>query len=135
MRGDYITYQVPPKTGKRLNEGDRFVLSRTGRFYVAKGLLMTFGLVRLLTWETTENEPYWVTLDPALMEPDGEVQALMPAWMQKAKAGARLIRWKRGRNGRMESQRRTPVGFMGCTESPGKKADRLTASGMSILKC
>ncbi|WP_264081567.1 hypothetical protein [Salmonella enterica] len=27
-----------------------------------------------------------MTLDPALMEPDGEIQALMPAWMQKAKA-------------------------------------------------
>jgi hypothetical protein len=26
-----------------------------------------------------------VTLDPELMEPDGEIQELMPEWMQKAK--------------------------------------------------
>jgi hypothetical protein len=31
------------------------------------------------------KEQYWVTLDPELMEPDGEIQELMPEWMQKAK--------------------------------------------------
>ncbi|WP_417634084.1 chitinase [Citrobacter sp. FR21RM1OL9030] len=127
VRGDYIMYQVPPKTGKRLNEGDRFVLSRTGRFYVAKGgPLMTFGLVRLLTWETTENEPYWVTLDPALMEPDGEVQALMPAWMQKAKArGAFNTVEKGGETEEWKVSAGTPVGFMGCTESPGEESGQI----------
>ena len=38
--------------------------------------LMTFGLVCLLTGEKMGNEQYWVTLDPELMEPDGEIQAL-----------------------------------------------------------
>ncbi|HEE9789252.1 TPA: hypothetical protein R8F93_003317 [Enterobacter soli] len=121
--GDYITYQAPRKTGKCLSAGDRFALSHTGRFYATKdGPQTTFGLVRLLTGETTGNEQYWVTLDPALMEPDGEMQALMPAWMQKAKArgafntvekGAETEEWKVSAG--------TPVGFMGCTESPGEE--------------
>lgn len=64
--------------------------SSTGRFYVTKrggeATLATLGLVRVLKDGKMEEKQYWVTLDPTLMEPDGEIQALMPAWMQKAKA-------------------------------------------------
>ncbi|EPM0026697.1 glycoside hydrolase family 19 protein, partial [Citrobacter farmeri] len=122
--GDPVTYQAPPKTSKSLNAGDRFVSSRTGRFYVTKNhqtTLMTFGLVHLLKEDSVENDPYWVTLDLALVEQDGDIQALMPAWMQKAKAkgvfdtvvpGGDTEEWKVSAG--------TPVGFMGCMESPGE---------------
>lgn len=59
--GDPVTYQAPPKTSKSLNAGDRFVSSRTGRFYVTKNhqtTLMTFGLVRLLEGDSVGNDPY-----------------------------------------------------------------------------
>ena len=122
--GDYVTYQAPPKTSKKLNAGDRFVSSRTGRFYITKNnqtYLMTFGLVRLLNGETTGNEQYWVTLDPALMELDGEIQALMPAWMQKAKAKGEFDRVQLGgEKAEWQVSAGTPVGFMGCEEYPGE---------------
>ncbi|WP_162200242.1 hypothetical protein [Citrobacter amalonaticus] len=122
--GDPVTYQAPPITSKSLNAGDRFVSSRTGRFYVTKNhqtTLMTFGLVHLLKEDSVENDPYWVTLDLALVESDGDIQALMPVWMQKAKAkgvfdsvvpGGETEEWKVSAG--------TPVGFMGCMESPGE---------------
>src|SRR5690606_6066809 len=109
---------------KSLKEGDRFVSSRTGRFYVTrngKTTLTTFGLVRLLKGNIPGQEQYWVTLDPDLVEPDGEMQGLMPEWMQKAKQkGAfdsveltdETEEWKVSAG--------TPVGFMGCTELPGE---------------
>lgn len=127
--GDPVTYQAPPKTRKSLKAGDRFVSSRTGRFYVTKGgqsTLMTFGLVRLLTGEKMGNEQYWVTLDPELMEPDGEIQALMPAWMQKAKekgifdsvqTGGETEEWKVSAG--------TPAGFMGCEDYPGRESGQV----------
>ncbi|HIA4031631.1 TPA: chitinase [Escherichia coli] len=122
--GDYVTYQAPPKTSKELNAGDRFVSSRTGRFYITKNnqtYLMTFGLVRLLKGETTGNEQYWVTLDPALMEQDGEIQVLMPAWMQKAKAKGVFDRVQLGgETAEWQVSAGTPVGFMGCEEYPGE---------------
>ncbi|EJF4143906.1 pesticin C-terminus-like muramidase [Salmonella enterica] len=122
--GDTQVYQAPRSAGKSLNAGDCVVSSRTGRFYVTKNneaTLTTFGLVRLLKGETAGNEQYWVTLDPELMEPDGEIQALMPAWMQKAK--------ERGVFNSVQTVEETdewkvsagaPVGFMGCGEYPGE---------------
>ncbi len=82
---------------------------------------MTFGLVRLLSGETTGNEQYWVTLDPELMEQDGEIQALMPAWMQKAKAKGEFDRVQLGgETAEWRVSAGTPVGFMGCEEYPGE---------------
>ncbi|GEM_PF-839168 len=127
--GDPVTYQAPPKTRKSLKAGDRFVSSRTGRFYVTKGrqsTLMTFGLVRLLTGEKMGDEEYWVTLDPELMEPDGEIQALMPTWMQNAKKngifdsvqmGGETEEWKVSAG--------TPAGFMGREEYPGSEGGQV----------
>ncbi|ENV4277043.1 hypothetical protein ACFKAN_000823 [Salmonella enterica] len=127
--GETRRYKAPRSTGKSLSEKDRFVSSRTGRFYVTKGeqpTLMTFGLVRLLNGETAGNEQYWVTLDPELMEPDGEIQALMPAWMQKAKERGvfnsvqtveETDEWKVSAG--------TPVGFMGCEEYPGGESGQI----------
>lgn len=124
--GDIVAYQAPPKTHKSLKEGDRFVSSRTGRFYVTKDKLMTFGLVRLLEGETAGNEQYWVTLDPELMEQDGEIQALMPAWMQKAKAkGAYNTVQLGGETEEWKVSAGTPVGFMGCEEYPGKESGQV----------
>ncbi|ENY9091423.1 hypothetical protein ACF1VC_000548, partial [Klebsiella michiganensis] len=60
-----------------LNAGDRFVSSLTGRFYIMKNgntILTTCGLVRLLKDNIPGKEQYWVTLDPELMEPKGEIQ-------------------------------------------------------------
>ncbi|ECG8601358.1 chitinase, partial [Salmonella enterica subsp. salamae] len=127
--GDTRRYKAPRSSGKSLSEKDRFVSSRTGRFYVIKNgeaTLTTFGLVRQLEGETAGNKQYWVTLDPALMEPDGEIQALMPAWMQKAKergvfnsvqAGGETDEWKVSAG--------TPVGFMGYEEYPGRESGQV----------
>ncbi|ENR4362582.1 hypothetical protein ACEVFK_004619, partial [Salmonella enterica] len=64
--GDTRRYKAPRSSGKSLSEKDRFVSSRTGRFYVIKNgeaTLTTFGLVRQLEGETAGNKQYWVTLD------------------------------------------------------------------------
>lgn len=123
-KGEAGTYPAPAKTKKSLKAGDRFVSSRTGRFYVMKNgnaTLTTFGLVRLLKGNIPGDEQHWVTLDPELMEPDGEMQGLMPGWMQRAKQKgvfdsvaltAETEEWKVSAG--------TPVGFMGCMESPGE---------------
>ncbi|MDP1293415.1 hypothetical protein Q6296_26615, partial [Klebsiella variicola] len=122
--GEAGTYPAPAKTKKSLSAGDRFVSSRTGHFYVTKNgnaTLTTFGLVRLLKDSVPGKEQYWVTLDPVLVEPDGEIQGLMPEWMQKAKQKGAFDaveltdgteEWKVSAG--------TPVGFMGCMESPGE---------------
>ncbi|HFZ8855349.1 TPA: glycoside hydrolase family 19 protein [Salmonella enterica subsp. houtenae serovar 1,40:z4,z23:-] len=126
--GDPVIYQAPPKTRNSLKAGDRFASSCTGRFYVTRGeqsTLMTFGLVRLLNGETAGNEQYWVTLDPTLMEPDGEIQALMPAWMQKAKAKGVFDQVQAGgETEEWQVSAGTPVGFMGCEEYPGKEGSQ-----------
>ncbi|EOF5965489.1 hypothetical protein ACK1FJ_004604 [Salmonella enterica] len=124
--GDIVVYQAPPKTSKSLKAGDRFVSSRTGRFYVitnGEPVLTTFGLVRLLNGETTGQTQYWVTLDEGLMEPDGEIQALMPAWMQKAKEkGIFDVVQPGGETEEWRVSAGTPVGFMGCEEYPGRES-------------
>ncbi|SQH41404.1 Lysozyme [Salmonella enterica] len=60
------------------------------------------------------------------MEPDGEIQALMPAWMQKAKEKGvfnsvqtveETDEWKVSAG--------TPVGFMGCEEYPGGESGQI----------
>ncbi|WP_227432887.1 hypothetical protein [Salmonella enterica] len=127
--GDTRLYQAPPAAGKSLGAGDRVVLSRTGRFYVTKhneATLTTFGLVHLLKGETAGNEQYWVTLDPALMEPDGEIQALMPAWMQKAKEKG-VFDWVQpgGETEEWKVSAGTPVGFMGCEDYPGSEGGQV----------
>lgn len=123
-KGDAGAYPAPAKTTKRLRAGDRFVSCRTGRFYITKNgktTLTTFGLVRLLKENIPGDEQYWVTLEPELMEAEGEIQALMPEWMQRAKQKGifdsvalteETEEWKASAG--------TPVGFMGCMESPGE---------------
>ena len=123
-KGEAGTYPAPVKTKKSLKAGDHFVSSRTGRFYVTKNgkaTLTTFGLVRLLKENIPGNEQYWVTLDPELMEPDGELQALMPGWMQRAKQKGAFdsVELTDG-TGEWKVSAGTPVGFMGCMESPGE---------------
>ncbi|HDT5145229.1 TPA: hypothetical protein QHS21_001260 [Klebsiella michiganensis] len=122
--GEAGTYAAPAKTKKSLKAGDRFVSSRTGRFYVTKNgkaTLTTFGLVRLLKENIPGKVQYWVTLDPELMEPDGEMQALMPGWMQRAKQkGAFDSVELTGETEEWKVSAGTPVGFMGCMESPGE---------------
>lgn len=123
-RGEAGTCAAPVKTKKSLKAGDHFVSSRTGRFYVTKNgkaTLTTFALVRLLNENTPGNEQYWVTLDQELMEPDGEMQGLMPGWMQRAKQkGAFDSVELTGETAEWKVSAGTPVGFMGCTESPGE---------------
>ncbi|WP_226858894.1 hypothetical protein [Enterobacter cloacae complex sp. P30BA] len=122
--GEFGTYPAPAKTKKSLKAGDRFVSSRTGRFYVTKNgkaTLIIFGLVRLLKDNVPGKEQYWVTLDPELMEPDGEMQALMPGWMQRAKQkGAFDSVELTGETEEWKVSAGTPAGFMGCMESPGE---------------
>ncbi|MFW2322706.1 hypothetical protein ACN47F_06490 [Klebsiella variicola] len=122
--GEAGTYPAPAKTKKSLSAGDRFVSSRTGRFYVTKNgnaTLTTFGLVRLLKDSVPGKEQYWVTLDPVLVEPDGEIQGLMPEWMQKAKQKGAFdaVELTEGTE-EWKVSAGTPVGFMGCMESPGE---------------
>lgn len=122
--GESGTYPAPAKTKKRLNAGDRFVSSRTGRFYVMKNgnaTPATFGLVRVLKDNVPGKEQYWVTLDPELVEPDGEIQGLMPEWMQKAKQNGAFDSVElTGETEEWKVSAGTPVGFMGCMESPGE---------------
>ncbi|ELD3314784.1 glycoside hydrolase family protein [Enterobacter hormaechei] len=122
--GEAGTYPAPAKANKSLKAGDRFVSSRTGRFYVTRNgqtTLTTFGLVRLLKDNVPGKEQYWVTLDPALMEPAGEIQGLMPAWMQRAKQkGAFDSVELTGGTEEWQVSAGAPVGFMGCTESPAE---------------
>ncbi|WP_243428349.1 EF-hand domain-containing protein [Leclercia adecarboxylata] len=122
--GEAGRYPAPAKTGKSLKAGDRFVSSRTERFYVTdkgKVTLTTFGLVRLLKGNIPQTEQYWVTLAPELMVPDGEIQELMPEWMQRAKQkGAFDSVELTGETEEWTVSAGTPVGFMGCTESPGE---------------
>lgn len=62
-----------------------------------------------------------MTLDPELMEPEGEIQELMPEWMQRAKQkGAFDSVELTGETEEWKVSAGTPVGFMGCTESPGE---------------
>ena len=122
--GEAGTYPAPAKTEKSLKAGDRFVSSRTGRFYVTKNgnaTLTTFGLVRLLKDSVPGKEQYWVTLDPELVEPDGEIQGLIPEWMQKAKQKGAFdsVELTEGTE-EWKVSAGTPVGFMGCMESPGE---------------
>ena len=123
-KGESGAWPAPAKTKKSLNAGDRFVSSRTGRFYVTKNgkaSLTSFGLVRLLKGNIPGNEQYWVTLDPELMEPDGEIQELMPGWMQRAKEkGSFDAVQLTGETEEWTVSAGTPVGFMGCMESPGE---------------
>ncbi|HFK5623156.1 TPA: hypothetical protein ACG0DO_000388, partial [Enterobacter cloacae] len=122
--GEAGKYPAPAKTKKNLKAGDRFISSRTGRFYVTKKgktTLTTFGLVRLLKNNIPGKEQYWVTLDPELMEPDGEIQGLMPEWMQKAKQKGVFDSVElTGETEEWKVSAGAPVGFMGCTESPGE---------------
>ena len=123
-KGESGTYPAPAKTRKSLKAGDRFVSSRTGRFYVTQNgiaTLTTFGLVRLLKDDVQGKEQYWVTLDPELVEPDGEIQGLMPEWMQRAKQkGVFDSVVLTGETEEWKASAGTPVGFMGCMESPGE---------------
>ncbi len=129
-KGDTQQYRAPAIAGGSLNEKDRFVPSRTGRFYVTKRgtkpTLTTFGLVRRVIDGEMKDEQYCVTLDPELMESDGEIRALMPAWMQKAK--------ERGVFNSVQPVRETdewkvragtPVGFMGYEEYPGRESGQV----------
>lgn len=120
---------APPKTKKRLNAGDRVVISRTGRFVVTKvgkDTLTTFGLARLLNGDVPGQAQYWVTLDAELMEPDGELRALMPEWMQKAvQQGASDTVVLTNEKDEWKVSAGAPVGFMGCTESPSERTARV----------
>ncbi|WNY84610.1 hypothetical protein NNQ28_09740 [Cronobacter dublinensis] len=120
---------APPKTKKRLNAGDRVVVSRTGRFVVTKAgkaTLTTFGLARLLNGDVPGQTQYWVTLDAELMEPDGELRALMPEWMQKAvQQGASDTVVLTNEKDEWKVSAGAPVGFMGYTESPSERTARV----------
>jgi len=117
-------YNAPAAVGGiKVNEGDQFVVSRTGRFYVTRSRetkLLPFGLSRLLKDGKLSKEQYWITLDAGLMERNGEMYDLMPGWMNQAVAkgvfnsvvntdGSDV--WKVAAG--------SPVGFMGLNEVPG----------------
>ncbi|ELY5851456.1 hypothetical protein SNN74_004241 [Cronobacter turicensis] len=117
-------YAAPPKTKRSLKAGDRFLVSRTGRFYITtkgKATLATFGLARLLNGDVPGAEQYWVTLDATLTEPDGDLQLLMPEWMRRAvQQGVYDTVVVTGEKEAWTVSAGTPVGFMGCTESPSE---------------
>ncbi|WP_151995160.1 hypothetical protein [Buttiauxella massiliensis] len=123
--GEYARYAAPGKSSKSLNAGDRFVTSRTGRFYVTKNgqtSLVTFGLVRLLNGKQPGDKQYWVTLDPELTEQDGEMKSLMPAWMSRAgERGEFDVVVLPDDTDEWKVSAGAAVGFMGCTESPGTR--------------
>ncbi|EOE6915943.1 hypothetical protein ACT7BJ_003482 [Cronobacter turicensis] len=109
-----------------MKAGDRFVVSRTGRFYVTtkgKATLTTFGLARLLNGDVPGAKQYWVTLDATLTEPDGDLQLLMPEWMRRAvQQGVYDAVVLTAEKEAWTLSAGTPVGFMGCTESPSESS-------------
>ncbi|EOL9002362.1 hypothetical protein ACM915_000055 [Cronobacter turicensis] len=119
-------YAAPPKTKRSLKAGDRFLVSRTGRFYITtkgKATLATFRLARLLNGDVPGAEQYWVTLDATLTEPDGDLQLLMPEWMRRAvQQGVYDTVVVTGEKEAWTVSAGTPVGFMGCTESPSESS-------------
>ncbi len=106
--GEAGTYPAPAKTKKP--EGRRsFCLLPDGAFLCheeRKRNPDNLWLVRLLKENVPGKEQYWVMLDPELMEPDGEMQGLLPEWMQKAKQKGGRLCGANERNRRMEGQRR-----------------------------
>lgn len=117
-------YNAPAAVARVVvNDGDRFVVSRTGRFYVTRRRetkLLPFGLSRLLKNGKLSKEQYWITLDAGYVERDGEMYDLMPGWMNEAVAkgvfnsvvntdGSDVWKVSAG----------SPVGFMGLNEVPG----------------
>lgn len=126
-KGGNGIYTVPSKaTGRRgvltVSEGDRLVLSRKGQFYITekKGKqLHTFGLVQQVKNGKASKKQYWVTMNPKVLIPDGELAELMPAWMQSPVAEGTFDKivntdgqslWKVSAG--------TTVGFMGVNEIP-----------------
>ncbi|WP_436883196.1 glycoside hydrolase family 108 protein [Enterobacter asburiae] len=117
---------APHPIARKLKSGDRVVVSRTGRFYVSQrheSVLMTFGLARMVDGNKIGDEQFWVTLDPELMVPDGEIAELMPEWMHQAREKGTFNEvvvtdgsdcWTVTAG--------TPLGFLGCMESPGTGA-------------
>lgn len=125
-KGEFATYAATAKTNQRLNEGERVVCSRTGRFYAIKNgqmSLMPFGLVHLFSKGRLGKEQYWVTLDAELMERDGEITSLVPEWMVKAEEKGiidKVVVTPETNDWKVDAG--TSVGFMGCMETPGEDA-------------
>lgn len=118
----YALYLAPPRSGQVINDGDRIVVSRQGRFYLhknGKSELKTFGLARLLKAGKPGKEQFWVTLDPELLEPDGEMYDLLPDWMAiSADKGIfnDVVMTDEGDEWKVNAG--APLGFMGLTERP-----------------
>lgn len=77
------TPPVPAKSGS-LKKDTRIIVQKEQMFLNEKAE-QPFGLAKTLnaSGEAT-GDPFWVTLLPEYMEPDGEQYAQMPTWMQKA---------------------------------------------------
>lgn len=74
---------APPKNGQ-LNKDERVVVLKEQEF-LNKGAVQPFGLAKILNARgEAAGDAFWVTLLPEFMEPDGDVYAQMPAWMQNA---------------------------------------------------
>ena len=118
----YALYPAPPRSGQVINDGDRIVVSRQGRFYLhknGKSELKTFGLARLLKAGKPGKEQFWVTLDPELLEPDEEMYDLLPDWMAiSADKGIfnDVVMTDEGDEWKVNAG--APLGFMGLTERP-----------------
>lgn len=122
-KGQYALYPAPLRSGHVINDGDRNVVSRQGRFYLhkhGKSELRTFGLARLLKDGKPGKEQFWVTLDSELLEPDGEMYDLLPDWMAIAtEKGVFNDVMMPGEGDEWLVSAGTPLGFMGLTERPG----------------
>lgn len=122
-KGQYALYPAPARSGHVINDGDRIVVSRQGRFYLhthGKSELKTFGLARLLKDGKPGKELFWVTLAPKLLEPDGEMYDLLPDWMviaaDRCTFNDVVIT---GEGDEWKVNAGTPLGFLGLTERPG----------------
>ena len=75
---------VPLPTGSVLKKGTRIVVIRSMLFDL-KGNPQLFGLAKMLTEHNEPSgKPFWISLDPEFMEPNGEKYAHLPVWMQYA---------------------------------------------------
>ncbi|MEA9390201.1 hypothetical protein SJI19_06500 [Acerihabitans sp. TG2] len=111
---------ISPGKGQ-LSKGTRIIILRTAMF-LNHGKPQTFGLAKTLNAHGEETgEPFWVTIMPEFMEPDGEQYAQLPVWMQRAEAQGiynSLVK----PSAKLEIEAGDAIGFLGEDIAPAGKS-------------
>ncbi|WP_336215298.1 glycoside hydrolase family 19 protein [Enterobacter sp. P82] len=79
-------HKAPASDDGKLKKGTRVAVTKQTSFELDRKL-QPFGLAKVLNGKgEPTGKPFWVSLDPSYMEPEGTQRALLPAWMQQAVA-------------------------------------------------